>query len=120
MLGQKKNHLNFSEIFGGASAMTPSQFKLVNGFSNQYWGWGGEDDDMYKRIDKSKLKIQRYKADISRYGCNYYLGLSETINCRYTMIKHTHEESNKANPERFNMLKKAEKFQKTDGLNNLK
>ena len=36
------------------------------------------------------------------------------------MIKHTHEESNKANPERFNMLKKAELFQKTDGLNNLK
>ena len=57
----------FLEIFGGASAMTPAQFRLVNGYSNQYWGWGGEDDDMYKRIDKSKLKIQRYKADISRY-----------------------------------------------------
>ena len=46
--------------------MTPTQFRLVNGFSNQYWGWGGEDDDMYKRIDKSKLKIQRYKPTISR------------------------------------------------------
>ena len=44
----------------------------------------------------------------------------DNYNYRYTMIKHTHEESNKANPERFNMLKKAEKFQKTDGLNNLK
>ena len=53
--------------------MTPVQFRLVNGFSNQYWGWGGEDDDMYKRIDKNKLKIQRDRADISRYGCNYYL-----------------------------------------------
>ena len=40
--------------------------------------------------------------------------------CRYTMIKHQHEETNKANPERFNMLKKADQFQKTDGLNNLK
>ena len=36
------------------------------------------------------------------------------------MIKHEHEESNKVNPERFNMLKKAPQFQKTDGLNNLK
>ena len=36
------------------------------------------------------------------------------------MIKHQHEETNKANPERFNMLKKADQFQKTDGLNNLK
>ena len=58
----------FSEIFGGASAMTPAQFRMVNGFSNQYWGWGGEDDDMYKRIDKNKLKIQRDRADISRYN----------------------------------------------------
>ena len=48
--------------------MTPVQFRLVNGFSNQYWGWGGEDDDMYKRIDKNKLKIQRDRADICRYG----------------------------------------------------
>lgn len=54
--------------------MTPAQFKLVNGFSNQYWGWGGEDDDMYKRIDKSKMKIQRYKADISRYEECLYSG----------------------------------------------
>ena len=67
MLGHKKNHFHFPEIFGGASTMTPAQYRLVNGFSNQYWGWGGEDDDMYKRIDKSKLKIHRYKADISRY-----------------------------------------------------
>ena len=37
--------------------------------------------------------------------------------CRYTMIKHQHEEANKANPERFNMLKRTEEFQKTDGLN---
>ena len=57
-----------SEIFGGVIAMTPVQFRLVNGFSNQYWGWGGEDDDMYKRIDKNKLKIQRDRADISRYN----------------------------------------------------
>ena len=56
-----------SEYFGGVSAISVEQFRQVNGFSNQYWGWGGEDDDMYKRIDKNKLKIQRYKADISRY-----------------------------------------------------
>ena len=54
--------------------MTPAQFRMVNGFSNQYWGWGGEDDDMYKRINKSKMKIQRYKGDISRYEECLYSG----------------------------------------------
>ena len=59
-------NLYLSEIFGGASAMRPAQFRKVNGFSNQYWGWGGEDDDMSKRIKTSKMKILRYKEDISR------------------------------------------------------
>ena len=34
----------------------PMQFKKVNGFSNQFWGWGGEDDDMSNRIRNKKLK----------------------------------------------------------------
>lgn len=30
--------------------MTVQQFKKVNGYSNSYWGWGGEDDDMSNRL----------------------------------------------------------------------
>jgi len=30
--------------------MTREQIEKVNGFSNQFWGWGGEDDDMSWRI----------------------------------------------------------------------
>ncbi|RXG61045.1 Beta-1,4-N-acetylgalactosaminyltransferase bre-4, partial [Armadillidium vulgare] len=42
--------LPYNDIFGGVSAMTVDQFRTVNGFSNKFWGWGGEDDDMSNRI----------------------------------------------------------------------
>ncbi len=34
---------------GGAISVTPEQFAKVNGFSNGYFGWGGEDNDFYNR-----------------------------------------------------------------------
>ncbi|UYV79375.1 hypothetical protein LAZ67_17002359, partial [Cordylochernes scorpioides] len=40
--------LLYPELYGGVSAMTARQVEAVNGFSNKFWGWGGEDDDMYK------------------------------------------------------------------------
>lgn len=38
------------KLFGGVSAMLRTHFEAVNGFSNLYPGWGGEDDDIYHRL----------------------------------------------------------------------
>ncbi|GBP88075.1 Beta-1,4-N-acetylgalactosaminyltransferase bre-4 [Eumeta japonica] len=60
--------LPYEDIFGGVSAMTLEQFQKVNGFSNKYWGWGGEDDDMFYRLQKMNYHIARYKMSIARYA----------------------------------------------------
>ena len=46
-------------ITGGVMAFTKSQYEAVNGFSNEYWGWGCEDDDMFVRIVDSCLHLEQ-------------------------------------------------------------
>jgi hypothetical protein len=36
----------YQEIVGGVLAINTQDYVRVNGFSNSYWAWGGEDDDM--------------------------------------------------------------------------
>ena len=93
--------LPYKTYFGGVSAISVKHFQLVNGFSNQFWGWGGEDDDMSRRIHKERLKITRYQKEVARY----------------TMIKHKQQPVNK---ERVKILRSATKRYLKDGLNSLK
>ncbi|CAK9812937.1 Beta-1,4-N-acetylgalactosaminyltransferase bre-4 [Anthophora quadrimaculata] len=95
-----KYRLPYADLFGGVSAMSRQHFRLVNGFSNVFWGWGGEDDDMANRIKAHGLHISRYPANVARYK----------------MLTHKKE---KANPKRYEYLKTGKKRFSTDGLSNL-
>ena len=59
--------LFYENLVGGVLAFRKDHFKLVNGYSNAYWGWGGEDDEMAERIKDKGLKIHRAPCDIARY-----------------------------------------------------
>jgi len=89
--------LPYATIFGGATALTPEQFRQLNGFSNMFWGWGGEDDDMAARVKSHGMRIERYSEEIARYR----------------MIKHKPEKPNKM---RWSLLKSSQRRLKTDGL----
>jgi hypothetical protein len=39
----------FDEYFGGVTLFPIDVFEKINGFSNEYWGWGFEDNDLLYR-----------------------------------------------------------------------
>uniref|UniRef100_A0AAV1VGS6 Beta-1,4-galactosyltransferase n=1 Tax=Peronospora matthiolae TaxID=2874970 RepID=A0AAV1VGS6_9STRA len=44
--------------FGGIVVFTREQFTQVNGFPNTFWGWGGEDDELYCRVVRRHFTVQ--------------------------------------------------------------
>ena len=60
MFSTFRYNLPYTGLFGGAIALTSEQFKKVNGFSNVFYGWGGEDDDFYSRLQTKGLKVKNY------------------------------------------------------------
>lgn len=39
----------YPTYFGGVTLFNIQDFELVNGYANEYWGWGAEDDDLQFR-----------------------------------------------------------------------
>lgn len=50
-------NLPYQSLFGGAIAILRYQFEKVNGFSNIFYGWGGEDDDFYNRLQSKGYEV---------------------------------------------------------------
>ncbi len=44
-------------FLGGVLSMTISDVKKINGFPNQFWGWGGEDDALRYRLNHFKINV---------------------------------------------------------------
>lgn len=56
---------SYETYFGGVTLFPCKDFLYINGFSNNYWGWGAEDDDLKLRCDIMCIPTQRKK-------CKYY------------------------------------------------
>ncbi|XP_064410729.1 beta-1,4-galactosyltransferase 1-like [Latimeria chalumnae] len=95
--------LPYNQIFGGVSALSKEQFNKINGFPNDYWGWGGEDDDIYNRITSKGMGISRPDGIIGK--------------CR--MIRHDRDKKNDPNPQRFDRIAHTRHTMNSDGINSL-
>jgi len=91
--------LPYCRIFGGAVALTRHQFLQVNGYSNSFFGWGGEDDDFYFRVSRQS-SIIRFESAIARY----------------VMLDHPQQVPN---PMRHDILRQGSYHYSIDGLNSL-
>jgi len=49
----------FDNFLGGVFGSSKTDFEKVNGFPNDFFGWGGEDDAFYNRYAKYNIKIYR-------------------------------------------------------------
>jgi len=52
-------NLAYPNFAGGVIAFDEASFQKINGYSNIYVGWGGEDDDLYRRCVKENLTVMR-------------------------------------------------------------
>lgn len=56
-VSQFNDKLPYKTYFGGVIGFIPSVYKKINGFSNSFWGWGGEDDDIYNRVVNTGFNV---------------------------------------------------------------
>jgi hypothetical protein len=54
----------FDQYFGGVTLFPIETFEEINGYSNNYWGWGYEDDDLFYRCDYYNIPLETKRITI--------------------------------------------------------
>nr|CAD2163584.1 unnamed protein product [Meloidogyne enterolobii] len=93
----------YGDFVGGVLALTVDQLRKINGYSNDFWGWGGEDDDLNTRVKLANMSFQRNKTEISRFRT----------------FKHGTDHGNDPHPCRFKLIGITKQKYLTDGFSNL-
>ncbi len=58
-VGQFGGSIAYSTYYGGVNIFNKEDFLKINGYSNDFWGWGGEDDDFLGRVRKIGYDLYR-------------------------------------------------------------
>ena len=57
----EKERVIFDTYFGGVTLFPMKDFEEIDGYSNKYWGWGYEDDDLLFRCKEKFIKLDTLK-----------------------------------------------------------
>jgi beta-1,4-galactosyltransferase 1 len=109
-----KNRIYYQFLTGGILSLRPQHFKVANGFSNIFYGWGGEDDNFTMRMFSNGLCIIR---QTSRTTSQAQMG-DEAL-APFTMLRHIPSTPPKMKEQRFWTLKRSIENFDNDGLNNI-
>ena len=60
--------VTFDEYFGGVTLFPTLEFMRVNGYSNEYWGWGYEDDDLLWRCKVGGVGLNTKSIPLRTYN----------------------------------------------------
>ena len=73
----KLKNLQFDDYFGGVTMFSMETFEKINGYSNLYWGWGFEDDDLLFRCKQKNIELDSKiigKKDVKNLYGLYFNG----------------------------------------------
>jgi len=72
---KEQKRIIFDEYFGGVTLFTINDYYHINGYSNKYWGWGYEDDDLLWRCkenfpesNKKNLPTKAYSSAALKFN----------------------------------------------------
>lgn len=95
---QFEDGIPYETYFGGVTMFPNADFMRVNGFSNEFWGWGSEDDDLIKRCANENLVITRREGGT-------FKSLDHAINIDSTLAKANWERYAKGTSDGLTTLK---------------
>jgi len=77
----------FDTYFGGVTLFPIDLFKKVNGYSNEYWGWGFEDDDLLMRLTEQHIFTDTIYYEVPKLNTSglYLHGDQSYISCPNTI-----------------------------------
>ena len=81
--------LVYPAYFSGVTLFNKEHFEWINGYSNKYWGWGFEDDDLLYRCRKQGVPLQEQWTGSSKDKAPRYISTMEFNGRDYLEIKNT-------------------------------
>lgn len=54
-----KSNIQINNYLGGVTMFSREDFLQLDGYSNNFWGWGGEDNEMFNRISNANLPVTK-------------------------------------------------------------